>query len=1213
MIFSLVSFNRQDQGREDEEGEKTMDMELTKPVGAGIKMSTASPDDKTEEFMKDFGAGRREDDDDDQTDAIFKVVNFGPPGNGNVTLGNTTIMEKSMDMTQLHGGKIIDYRDEGKDSEERADESEADMDEVNDETMDFTTIVDRAHSTDKQDSPSSVKVFVEEEEREDADEGSADEKTDMVFGMVSFGNKSLEGGAEEEEDAQQGEGEGQEESISRMSLPSFNDSVLNGDDDDRTDTVFNVVSFAQGAQEVEEDEGTASMVMGTEFVAPIGTPAKNKETLKIIAPTPKRTPGRTPRRAAGTPGRITGTPGRITGTPGKPAGTPMRTPARTPLRPTPKRTPAGTPRKTPRRTPAGTPRRTPRRTPSSLSKEITSDTDIADLPADFNPFAKRSNLVQNSPIVGNSSFHNNSLHNNSLHNPPVIAAGQTDTEVEGEEATNTLFSLVSQPQGEKGGFEEPAEQPSPIQQQDDTSFANKSTARGVLLFGEDKANDSAIGSPAVSSPFAHRAINDSDYDPFASSPLLSQTAQESPRPGVVTTPLSATHLRNQHGEEDSPNTSTYSSGRFSLENNSFALTEQDLVFSADSPSHPNKSLLDWDPSSPAPASPAPASPAPASPAPASPAPASPAPASPAPASPAPASPAPTPAFPTIKITTQSPTPSAVPPPSTPISAPLTPSNLSLTSTPMSRRESNPFSDEVEHSLRKLRICSKRLSDKISIHSTPITPRTRAPVRNSLGGDSARGPMPACEFMRSLGIGQEASSNTSFSTSRTPQRLALMTPGGKRRKSNPNSRLTPRTMTRLTSKAGNWVNLMLDDSTQKDVPYQLVAAFAEGPHFDSLEKQLSDTRKQTNDLQRRLQMLEQEMSTKNPKIFQEYSKATGVKKSIMSDRLSRCYQKCYSEAKLEWLKQSAASKSQLQEELNNHKQMIQGDLATYQKHIEEFDTLQSAPRPAPAPSSTRDPSSLAENSMIPDDSESHTTSSHLSENDNGGYSDPKKIEMFGKDMYQITASLQPWTLSSVTASQLQFQFSSFCHVRVNFGGVLEDGGRVVTRTSIMMAQEKASAYPEQMEWVKALVENSAAYRKWATLKSTKSLPALLTLFSTTVRRATLLVKEIDSLRLLHHQPYILEISPNNQHQLTTLPLLTKVTFLRKNEPYFSVLFALSSEYPFAPLHHCVLNLSSSSPLKSHVEDMIVSVSHAESGVCYPLSCIVNALAQFVGSQ
>ena len=865
MIFSLVSFNRQDQAEEgEEEGEKTM--ELTKPVGAGIKMSTGSLDDKTEEFMRDFRGGLE---DDDQTDAIFKVVSFGSHGNA----GNTSIMhEKSMDMTQLHGGAIIDYRNEGKESEESEGEEEG-----NDETMDFTTIVAQKDTTQdskepeqdpfaKRDrisnSPSGVKVFVEEVEREDSEE-SGDEKTDMVFNMVSFGGgpsspfskRTSEDSAEEEEEGHEAEqkGQRQEESISRMSLPSFNDSLLNGDDDDRTDTVFNVVLFGQGqGAEEEEDDGTASMVMGTEFVVSTETPsqAKSKETLKIISGTPRKTSSRTPRKSIGTPRKSIGTPGRVTGTPGRaPSSTPMRS-VRTPLRApsaTPKKTPGATPRRTPRRTPGATPRRTPRRTPSSLSKEITSE--VAEQ-ADFNPFAK-SNLIQNSPIIGNNSFHNNSLHNNSLHNnslhnPSGIAAGQTDTEVEGEEATNTLFQLVSQPQGEKGGFEE-TEQPSPIQQQD-TSFANKSTARGVLLFGEDKANDSSPGSPAISSPFAHRAINDSDYDPFASSPLLPQAPrQESPSPSPLSTPLSATQLRNQRLEVDSPNISTDSSGRFSLENNSFALTEQDLVFSADSPSHPNKSLLDWDPSSPAhisalssparsslapaypapaspvpaPASPAPASPAPASPAPASPAPASPAPASPAPASPAPASLAPPPTLPSITI--QSPVPSSIPPPSTPTSAPLTPSNLSITSTPMSRKENNPFSEEVECSLRKLRICSKRLSDKISIHSTPITPRTRGTVRNSLGGDSARAnrPMPACEFMRSLGIGQEASSNTSFSTSRTPQRLSVMTPGGKRRKSNPNSRLTPRTMTRLTSKAGNWVNLMLDDSTQKDVPYQFV--------------------------------------------------------------------------------------------------------------------------------------------------------------------------------------------------------------------------------------------------------------------------------------------------------------------------------------------------------------------------------------------------------
>ena len=95
-------------------------------------------------------------------------------------------------------------------------------------------------------------------------------------------------------------------------------------------------------------------------------------------------------------------------------------------------------------------------------------------------------------------------------------------------------------------------------------------------------------------------------------------------------------------------------------------------------------------------------------------------------------------------------------------------------------------------------------------------------------------------------------------------------------------------------------------------YRLVAAFAEGPHFSSLEKQLSETRKQTNDLQRRLHTLEQEIGNNNPTIFQEFSKATGVKKSILSDRLDRCYQKCLSQAKLEWLKQSANSRRLLQE-------------------------------------------------------------------------------------------------------------------------------------------------------------------------------------------------------------------------------------------------------------------------------------------------------------
>ena len=644
VIFSLVSFNHQgkgEKGGEDEEGEQADNtMDFTTPVGAGIKMSNGSLDDKTEEFMKVFRGGadergegeeddqtdtvfkfvtlggknsegdvpdeagdrQEEDEDDDQTDAIFKCVSFGA---GNNNPGNTSIFEKSMDMTRLHGGAIIDYRkgreeegDREETPEEVEDEPKKSDEEVecNDETMDFTTIVDRPQTTENDEAKENdgtkgveeenpfakrdrvlnspapgVNVFLREEERDVAG-ASDDDKTDMVFDMVSFPPSSSplqkgEAEAEErEEDEGEGEGEPGEDSVSRTSLPSFSDSVLNGDDDDCTDTIFGAVSFGRPSEDGEE-----SMMMTTEFVTPSRTSSK-------ASATPKRTPARTP-----------------SGTPARPSSL-LKAPSSTP-----RRALSGTPKKTPSRSPRRTPRRTPMKgsAPSSLSKEITDDTTApTGQPSEINPFAK-SSLIRNSPIVvGNNSFHNNnSVLDTSLHNSPRSMAGNhTDAEADGEEATNTLFQLVSQRQGEKGAFAE-NEHPSPIHQQD-IPFANKSTARGVLVFGEDKTSELSFsaGSPSMASPFAHRAINDNDYDPFASSPPGSQTPTQESCSSAVSTPLSVKQLRTLQ-VEDSPN--ILSSGRFSLENSSFALTEQDLVFSTGSPAQANNSLLDWDPSSPA--------------------------------------------------------------------------------------------------------------------------------------------------------------------------------------------------------------------------------------------------------------------------------------------------------------------------------------------------------------------------------------------------------------------------------------------------------------------------------------------------------------------------------------------------------------------------------------------------------------------------------------
>jgi hypothetical protein len=252
----------------------------------------------------------------------------------------------------------------------------------------------------------------------------------------------------------------------------------------------------------------------------------------------------------------------------------------------------------------------------------------------------------------------------------------------------------------------------------------------------------------------------------------------------------------------------------------------------------------------------------------------------------------------------------------------------MDSTP--QREKPEISQSILSSLSKLRVYQKRMSDRFSLRPNPF------PAIATI----STVPMPVesisiHDFLASADIqfGPSPVTNT-LSLSRTPQRnrtpTARRSMGScKRVKNTP--RLTPSAISRLTSrKAENWISRMLEDESQREVPYRyyfrnlfivnfnlhgvnrLVAAYAEGPLLQTLEKQSNYFKKVVDDLAFEVDRLEKELSYKNPEVFSIMSGSPNVKRAILTDNMRRIQQRCMASAKASWAEKSASFRVQLQE-------------------------------------------------------------------------------------------------------------------------------------------------------------------------------------------------------------------------------------------------------------------------------------------------------------
>ena len=140
-----------------------------------------------------------------------------------------------------------------------------------------------------------------------------------------------------------------------------------------------------------------------------------------------------------------------------------------------------------------------------------------------------------------------------------------------------------------------------------------------------------------------------------------------------------------------------------------------------------------------------------------------------------------------------------------------------------RASMNAYGSDMEpSSAHKLQVYSKRLSDRQPLGNlTPVTPRsTPRPQRDALST------VTVPEFLQKADISFDAhpGRRSRLFSSRTPQ--SLVTPVASRRtsslrKSKNILRLTPKVISRMTtSKAENWFSRVLEDDSLREVPYRL---------------------------------------------------------------------------------------------------------------------------------------------------------------------------------------------------------------------------------------------------------------------------------------------------------------------------------------------------------------------------------------------------------
>ena len=242
---------------------------------------------------------------------------------------------------------------------------------------------------------------------------------------------------------------------------------------------------------------------------------------------------------------------------------------------------------------------------------------------------------------------------------------------------------------------------------------------------------------------------------------------------------------------------------------------------------------------------------------------------------------------------------------------------------------------------------------------------------------------------------------------------------------------------------------------------------------------------------------------------------------------------------------------------------------------------------------------------------------------------KKKLVNDSQQFQVLSGLHPWR-HTLFPGGVQFHFSSFCSASVKFGPSLPEGGRGISQTRVEFAnpptQETIAGIPRQvmpqaLEWIQVLVQSSRSHDLWANIETSLQLRSILPQFSSTVLRSSNLVREIYSLTLQQDLPLLIRVIQNKsgielgggetKGATATFPLFLEATFLRKNSPYFLIVFGLSHTYPFEKVNFRLEGLRSSDPLRSHVEEIVTSASAGESGAgCQPISSICKALARFL---
>ena len=164
-------------------------------------------------------------------------------------------------------------------------------------------------------------------------------------------------------------------------------------------------------------------------------------------------------------------------------------------------------------------------------------------------------------------------------------------------------------------------------------------------------------------------------------------------------------------------------------------------------------------------------------------------------------------------------------------------------------------------------------------SMGVTPSSRSSITPSRKSLLSEGASPLQEFLANCGIVSSASAKTTdFTTpsrSTAHKRLSM-------KKGRATPRLTPSAISRLTAtRSENWAALMLADSTQRDVPVKLVAAYAENPLLENLNTFFERINKSLVDVGYENERLKQMLSSNTPPIFEILKSASSARRSILS--------------------------------------------------------------------------------------------------------------------------------------------------------------------------------------------------------------------------------------------------------------------------------------------------------------------------------------------